>query len=140
MALQWDASLSVGIELVDEQHQELFRQVNGLLDALAKGQAKEELCRLLTFLGKYTIDHFGAEERLMSQYKYPLSIAHKKQHSDFIDAFLKLKVEFDKRGSTGEVSMKLDRFVCQWLREHIGGSDVALGEFLRGAGAKETRA
>lgn len=139
MALQWDKSLSVGVRLIDDQHQELFRQVNGLLEALAKNQGKEELGKLLGFLGKYTIDHFGAEERLMAQYKYPEAPKHKQQHADFVAAFLKLKAEFDKAGATPNVSITLNRFVCNWLREHIGGSDTALGKFLKAAGAKEAR-
>lgn len=137
MALQWDKSLSVGVRLIDDQHQELFRQVNGLLDALMKNQGKEELGKLLGFLGKYTIDHFGAEEKLMGQYKYPDAPKHKQQHADFVQAFLKLKAEFDKSGPTPNVSITLNRFVCQWLKDHIGGSDTALGKFLKVQGAKE---
>jgi hemerythrin len=139
MALKWDSSLSVGVKLIDDQHQELFRQVNGLLDALMKNQAKEELGKLLGFLGKYTVDHFGAEEKLMAQYKYPDAPAHKKQHADFVAAFLKLKAEFDARGATPTVSITLNKFVCQWLRDHIGGSDTALGKFLKASGAREAR-
>jgi len=140
MALVWDKSLSVGVKLIDEQHQELFRQVNGLLDALAKNQPSQELGRLLSFLGKYTDDHFAAEERLMGQYKYPAASAHKQLHADFVAAFLKLKAEFDLSGPTANVSITVSRFVCQWLREHIGGADAALGKFLHSAGAKEARA
>lgn len=140
MALQWDKTLSVGVKLVDEQHQELFRQVNGLLDALVKNQAREEIGRLLAFLGKYTVEHFGTEERLMAQYKYPDAPRHKQQHAEFVAAFLKLKGEFDEKGATPNVSITLNRFVCNWLREHIGLSDTALGKFLKTAGAREARA
>jgi len=139
MALQWDKSLSVGVKLVDDQHQELFRQVNSLLDALANNRAREEMGKMLAFLGKYTIDHFGTEERLMGRYRYPAAAAHKKQHADFVGSFLKLKADFDKNGPTGNVAIVLNRFVCQWLREHIGGMDKALGKFLQGAGAEEAR-
>lgn len=137
MALVWDKSLAVGVKIIDEQHQELFRKVNGLLEALLKNQGKEELGRMLGFLGTYTIDHFAAEEKLMAQYKYPEAAKHKQQHTAFVDAFLKLKAEFDKSGPTANVSITLNRFVCQWLRDHIGATDTALAKFLRTAGAKE---
>jgi hemerythrin len=140
MALQWDKSLSVGVKLIDDQHQELFRQVNGLLEALMKNQGKEQLGKLLGFLGKYTVEHFGAEERLMGQYKYPDAPKHKQQHAEFVAAFLKLKAEFDAKGATPNVSITLNKFVCDWLRTHIGGSDTALGKFLKASNAKEARA
>ena len=140
MALTWDKSLAVGVKFIDDQHQELFRQVNGLLEAILKNQGKEEVGKLLAFLGKYTVEHFGAEEKVMFQYKYPDLNKHTKQHADFIAAFTKLKGEFDKLGATPNVSITLNRFVCQWLRDHIGGTDTALGKFLQQAGAKEVSA
>ncbi len=139
MAIQWDPKLSVGVRLIDEQHQELFRRVNALLGAMEQNHGKEVVDKTLGFLAQYVKDHFGAEERLMAQYKYPDAATHKKQHADFVAAFLKLKAEFDARGATPTVSITLNKFVCQWLREHIGGSDTALGKFLKVAGAKEAR-
>jgi hemerythrin-like metal-binding protein len=139
MAIQWDKSLAVGVKLVDEQHQELFRMVNGLMEALLKGQSKVELENLLGFLGRYVVDHFGTEEKLMAQYRYPDAPKHKQQHADFVQTFLGVKAEFEKTGATATVSIAVNKVVCTWLREHIGGSDVALGKFLRTAGAKEAQ-
>jgi hemerythrin len=137
MAIQWDKSLAVGVKLVDAQHQELFRMVDGLMEALVKGQPKAELEKLLAFLGTYVVQHFGTEEKLMAQYRYPEAAAHKQQHADFVKTFMTVKAEFDKTGATAPVSIAVNKVVCTWLREHIGRSDVALGKFLRTAGAKE---
>lgn len=137
MALQWDRSLSVGVKLIDEQHQELFRMVNGLIEAMMKNQGKAELEKLLSFLGTYVVQHFGAEEKLMAQYRYPDAVRHKQQHADFIKTFTGVKAEFDKLGATPNVSIAVNKVVCSWLKEHIGGADTALGKFLRTAGAKE---
>jgi hemerythrin-like metal-binding protein len=139
MAIQWDKSLAVGVKLVDEQHQELFRMVNGLMEALVKGQTKWELENLLAFLGRYVVDHFGTEEKLMAQYKYPDAPKHKQQHADFVKTFLAVKTDFEKTGASAPVSIAVNKVVCTWLREHIGGSDIALGKFLRSAGAKEAQ-
>ena len=100
MALTWDKSLAVGVKFIDEQHQELFRQVNALLEAILKNQGKEEVGKLLAFLGKYTVEHFGAEEKVMFQYKYPDLIKHTKQHADFIAA-LSAAVHSAQRSSSG---------------------------------------
>ncbi len=140
MGIQWDRTLSVGVKMIDEQHQELFRRVNTLLDAMMKGQGKPEIEKLLQFLSGYVVEHFGAEEKLMAQYKYPGLPVHKQQHVDFVKKLGELKGEFDKHGATGDVSITLNRFVGTWLRDHIGSQDTALGKFLHAQGAKETRA
>ncbi len=140
MGIQWDRTLSVGVKLIDEQHQELFRRVNTLLEAMMKGQGKPEIEKLLQFLASYVVEHFGAEEKLMAQYKYPGVAAHKQQHVDFVKQFGELKAKFDQVGATGDVTITLNRFVGTWLRDHIGSQDTALGKFLQAAGAKETRA
>jgi hemerythrin len=137
MALTWDKSLAVGVKSIDTQHQELFRQVNALLEAMMKGQGKPEIEKLLGFLAGYVVDHFAGEEKLMAQYKYPAAAAHKQQHVDFVKKFGELKGEFDKHGATSDVTITLNRFVCGWLREHIGTTDTALGKFLQQANARE---
>jgi hemerythrin len=137
MGLQWDRSLAVGVKLLDEQHQELFRRVDGLLLAVMKGQGKPEIERLFQFLGGYVVEHFGAEEKLMAQYRYSAMASHKQMHADFVKKFGELKAAFDKDPGAGEVSIGLNRFVGSWLREHIGSVDTALGKHLKAVGAKE---
>jgi len=137
MALTWDKSLTVGVKSIDSQHQELFRQANALLEAMMKGQGKPEIERMLGFLARYVIDHFAGEEKLMAQYRYPATAAHKQQHLDFVKRFGELKGEFDRLGATGEIAIGLNRFVCGWLREHICTTDTALGRFLQQADARE---
>lgn len=130
MAIQWDPKLSVGVRLIDEQHQELFRRVNSLLASMEQNHGKEAVDKTLAFLAQYVKDHFGAEERLMQQYRYPDAVAHKGQHEAFIRTFLELKAEYDKSGPTNGLAVKLNRTVCGWLRQHIGATDKALGTFL----------
>jgi hemerythrin len=137
MALKWDKSLAVGVKIIDSQHQELFRRVDALLEAMMKGEGKPHIEKLLQFLATYVLEHFAAEEKLMQQYRYPQAAAHKQQHVDFVKKFGELKGVFDKEGPTGDVSIGLNRFVCGWLRDHIGTTDTAFGKFLRSSGAKE---
>ena len=49
MLLQWTTALSVGVDEIDAQHQELFRRVDRLLDAMARND-RSEAARLLEFL------------------------------------------------------------------------------------------
>jgi len=140
MALVWDKSLAVGVKLIDEQHQELFRRVNTLLESMLKNQGKPEIERLLGFLAQYVVDHFAAEEKLMAQYRYPGAAPHRQAHVDFVKKFGELKAAFDAQGATPTVTIELNRFVGGWLREHIGRVDTALGKFLHEVKAAEATA
>ncbi|MFT3916633.1 MAG: bacteriohemerythrin [Anaeromyxobacteraceae bacterium] len=140
MALQWDRSLAVGVKLIDEQHQELFRRVNTLLESMLKNQGKGEIEKLIGFLAQYVVDHFAAEEKMMTQYRYPDLAKHRQAHADFVKRFGELKAAFDKDGATPTVTIELNRFVGGWLREHIGRTDTALGKFLHQVNATEAHA
>ncbi len=137
MKLAWDPKLAIGVRLIDQQHQELFRQVDVLLQALEANRAKEESGKILAFLGKYVVEHFAAEERLMATHAYPQAPGHKQQHVDFIKTFGELKAEFDKAGPSVGLAIKLNRIVTGWLRQHIGTTDLALGQFLKAKGQAE---
>ena len=69
--MPWHPSLSVGIELIDEQHKEWFKRAEDLFEAGKKGQAKEYIGELLGFLDQYTKKHFADEERYMLSINYP---------------------------------------------------------------------
>lgn len=139
MAIQWDPSLSVGVKQIDEQHQELFRRVNELVDAMHRGQSKAQLGEMLSFLSVYVVQHFGAEEKLMSERWYPGAGAHRRQHADFVKTLGRVKADFDARGATSQLAIAVNTFVCTWLREHVAGSDRELGRFLEAAGAPLAR-
>jgi len=130
MAIKWDKSLAVGVQLIDEQHQELFRRVNALLEAMLAAKGKDEIGKLLAFLKDYVVEHFGAEQALMLKHRYPAFAQHKAQHDDFVKTFLEVASEFEKKGATGGIAIKLNSFLGAWLRDHIGSTDMALGKFL----------
>lgn len=131
MAIQWDQSLSVGIDEIDNQHKELFNRVNALLDACNQGKGKQVVGEIIDFLGDYVITHFGAEERYMQQYNYPDYDAHKAMHDGFIDSFGQLKKKFESEGPGIQLVLQTNRTVVDWLIKHIGNTDKALGAFLK---------
>jgi len=130
MAIQWDKSLAVGVKIIDEQHQELFRRVNALLEAMLQAKGKDEIGKLIAFLKDYVVEHFGAEQKLMTQHRYPALAQHKAQHDAFVKTFLEVATEFEQKGASGGMAIKLNSFLGAWLRDHIGSSDTALGKFL----------
>lgn len=75
---KWDDSYRTGHVLVDRQHQELFRMVNELHDAIIEGKGNDVLAPTLKKLAKYTVEHFRDEEVLMASINYPMLVPHKK--------------------------------------------------------------
>ena len=130
MGIVWDPKLAVGVRVIDEQHQELFRQVNALLQAMEQGKGREVIANLLAYLKSYVVEHFGAEQKLMTQHRYPEQVAHEEQHDGFVRTFLELSSEFEKTGPTITLALKVNTLVCPWLRLHVGTSDRKLGQFL----------
>ncbi|MHB9035807.1 MAG: hemerythrin domain-containing protein, partial [Armatimonadota bacterium] len=58
MAVQWTPDLAVGVREIDDQHRELFKRVNDLLEAMSKGKGRDEIAKVVAFLGNYVVTHF----------------------------------------------------------------------------------
>jgi hemerythrin len=131
MAILWTEALAVGVEEIDRQHKGLFEQVDRLLVAAQKGAGQEELGNLLDFLGRYVVEHFGTEERFMAQYDYPESMTHKRQHADFVEYYKDVRARIDKEGASLSTLLQVQKYVVDWLNNHIRKSDKALGAYLK---------
>jgi hemerythrin len=129
MALGWTPELSVGNEEIDAQHRELFRRAARLLDGLHRGEP-EEIGGLVDFLHEYAITHFGTEEDLMREARFPGYARHKAEHDRFVSDLLALAGETDEKGSGPFTSLKASHWLTEWLRDHVSGTDAELGKFL----------
>lgn len=129
MAIEWNRNLSTGVEWQDRHHKELFKRVNGLLDAMSVGMGKDELDRVFRFLDSYFVVHFDAEEQAMSKYGYPHAVEHLCEHTGFIESVASLRHEF-AGGPTAVLVVKVQKLVVDWLINHIGGEDKRLGSHI----------
>lgn len=127
----WTPKYAVGHELIDAQHQQLFQRADALLEAMHEGRAGEELGHLLDFLGRYVVEHFGSEERLMEDAKYPGTARHKADHAEFVRRFQENVDTFRKKGATSLVVLDLRDMLRGWLVNHVCTTDVKLAGFLR---------
>jgi len=131
--MKWTEDLSVGVEVIDAQHRELFDAINAVLEAAEAGREQQEVVALMEFLDEYVANHFGLEEMYMRRYVYPGYPHHKAQHTGFVSDFFDLREELARDGVTPALSGKVTRRVSDWLVDHIGRVDRALGSFLREA-------
>ncbi len=130
MAIEWTTDLSVGFAPVDEQHQELFRRVDGLCNAMEGNIENDVVDRTLRFLESYVIEHFDTEEVYMRAVDFPDLDTHKAEHRKFIETFNWLKREHSNEGPSPSLATRLEESVCGWLRSHINEKDKALALYL----------
>jgi hemerythrin-like metal-binding protein len=128
MAIEWGQQLSTGVPWQDREHKEFFKRLNELVSAIERGEGEEEVGRLFKFLDDYMVTHFHHEEQAMSRYGYPDILTHLEEHTHFIDDLSRLKKESLQCGS-GLAEQVRSRLV-DWLVDHIGSTDKALGAFL----------
>lgn len=131
MAIEWNSSLSVGVEELDNQHKELFRQINELIDACHKGKGPEAVGEVLTFLDSYVRLHFGTEENYMRKYDFPGFEEHRLQHQEFMANLSEVRRRFTQEGPGVHIVVITNRILAGWLNTHIRRSDKVLGEHIR---------
>jgi len=129
--LEFDPLLLTGVDDIDRQHREIFARVGALLDAARNHRSKEEVLRMVDFLGGYAVEHFAAEEREMERSGYPKAEAHRLEHRQFAKELEVLRQELATEGPTVLFIIRVGNRVTEWLREHIYRTDRLLGEWLR---------
>jgi hemerythrin len=131
MGIPWTPALAIGVPEIDQQHQELFIRIDRLVLGITRGDP-EELGRTLEFLEQYVYRHFGDEERWMIRSAYPDYLRHKGEHERFIRDFEHMKMEYAEKGPSVLTGMRVNNWIAEWLKRHIGRSDMELGRYLAG--------
>lgn len=130
--MHWSPNLSVGIEFMDSEHQQLMGAINELHEQLSGGRQEDQVSALGDLL-RQTREHFEHEERTMRDNHY----RHFEQHKRLHDALLEELQEFRDRSASQGMQAGTERdFLKDWLLEHILESDKHLGGFLEGVDAK----
>lgn len=130
----WTDDLSVGVELIDEQHKKLIEHLNNLTKAVEQHQGPFEIPDILSFLIDYTDFHFSMEERNMEAHGYPDFEAHKAKHDEFKAILADMESEFRDDGPTAILAESIDTLLVSWLLKHIRVVDVELGAFFESNG------
>lgn len=132
--VQWTDNMSVGIELIDKQHQMLIQHLNNLIKSLEPNQGLTEVANTLSFLIDYTHFHFSEEEKHMAANKYSELDQHKMKHDEFKTTLTNLEEEFKEDGATHVLADSINTLLVNWLIKHICNVDVEFGAFLKNNG------
>jgi hemerythrin-like metal-binding protein len=128
--MDWDSSLSVGINEIDEQHMMIMYRVKELCQAIDRDEDTSILYDTLNFLINYAEHHFATEEKLMLEVEYPGYEAHKAKHEEFKISVKGMGQDLIEKGATDELADRIDVFLINWVLDHIKGVDQEMGAFL----------
>ena len=129
-----DAKYSIGIAEIDRQHQKLFALFSQLYEAIQEGHAAEVIDSVLTKLVDYTAYHFAHEEKLLRLHGYADEQPHHAEHAKLAEQAKALAARL--RSGRGDVTLPTLQFLCDWLRQHILGSDRKFAPFLIAKGVR----
>ena len=129
--IKWDDSLSVGIDLIDEQHKMLIQRIKDLSEAVNSSRGAGQTGKTLGFMIDYTEFHFSTEEKHMIEADYAGYEFHRQQHEEFKSTLNEMVVEFEEDGATAQLSEWVNNYLINWLVKHIKSIDTKLSEFLR---------
>jgi hemerythrin len=132
--IKWDDSLSVSVNLIDEQHKMLIKRIKELFDAVNSSRGAIEIGKTLGFMIDYTEFHFSTEEKHMAELGYPGFDVHRKQHDDFKSTLNEMVMEFEEDGATAQLGEWVNQYLINWLVDHIKSIDTKLADFLHDKG------
>ncbi|MCL2007062.1 MAG: bacteriohemerythrin [Treponema sp.] len=128
--IEWNARLTHGVQLIDDQHEKLVHLTNTL--HLACLQDKETAMRCFVEVAREAVNyvhyHFTTEEHMMRFLMYPNYYAHRKEHELFIKEILRQTQRFAEHKSL--VPNRFVQFLKDWILSHIAVCDKSLAEHI----------
>ena len=137
MPILWDEKLRLGDTAIDEQHENIFKQLSILSTAIKEGSCEKEVDEILVYLNNYASSHFSDEERLMTQYRYPDMEEHLQQHDQFKENVSQLLEMVTSSVPTKEVAIKIDAALIRYTINHVRKLDSQLVDFIKSSRASE---
>jgi hemerythrin len=121
--VQWDASYSVGNEVLDRQHQKLLSLCNDMAECIAADR-QEALFRfheILYQLTQYAREHFKTEENLLEKCGFSGLAAQFAEHG----AYEEKMADWAFSATMDSIDMtEVQRYLAAWWRDHILLTDM----------------
>lgn len=121
-----------GIELIDEEHKQLFAYANEAYELLQDEFIPDKYDRIADILQElrdYTKKHFSDEEAYMESINYKRIFTQKVQHQFFIDKLDGIDMDsIDAGENQDEAIADILSFLTDWLIHHILEVDTLIGK------------
>jgi len=132
--MPWTDELSIGIDLIDEQHRWLVDSTNALHDEISRPEpSRAAIGEILFGLVDYTMNHFIVEEELFQRYGYDSEAAHKAEHNAFTASVTRLLDRHEAGEAVDEEALTL---LKDWLTHHILKVDKAYVPWMKENGIR----
>ena len=125
----WKESLRIGVDLIDEQHKELFRITGELLKEFRGGGEHKETCAsTVLFLKNYAIKHFSEEEAYQKSVGYQGFDEHVKLHDKFRETVFRHEQKMLASDYADKDVKEFTGMLIAWLLYHISDADQKFGK------------
>lgn len=125
----WDASMSVGIAEMDDDHRVLLGLISEFSEASYDPDAYAALSSYLDALDLYTASHLAREERMLEAVAYPDLARHRLSHDEFRGQCEAFKRQLEDDAEALEPA-EVERYLVDWWTRHILGEDMAYKPFV----------
>ena len=123
--------MSVGVALLDSDHQALIHLINRLHEYLETEEEPAVLEEIFETLVAYIDYHFAREEKVMDACEYPLADSHKEEHLGFTQEIRYIRDRYVK-GGDADIGQGLLDFLRNWLTHHILIQDMDYKAYAEG--------
>lgn len=138
--VMWKEKYKIGVELIDQQHEELFKRVSDFIRSVqSKGEWEDKLVKVketLVFMQEYVVTHFDDEEIYQQSINYPEYEKHKDIHKKFKSAISDYVKRFEDEGYTEQLIQEFGGKLMAWLIRHVAGDDQKIGDYVRNQGSE----
>ena len=132
--IEWSDKFSVGVAVLDEQHQILVGMINKLIETPYQASNSAVIAESLDGMIQYAINHFETEEGLLRTHAYPDFQSQKEQHIEFIKRTAEYcKVE-EGTVVVDNFSESLLMYLREWWVDHILIDDMKYKSFFADQG------
>ena len=138
--MMWKDKYKIGVELIDQQHKELFRRVSDFTETIRNEENWEDkldkVKETMVFMQEYVIAHFDAEEAYQEEINYPDIENHKEAHAKFKEGINDYVKIFEEEGFNEAKIQEFGGRLMTWLIMHVGRTDQKIGEYVRSKGGQ----
>ncbi len=126
--LSWSNQYLIGNELVDAEHEQLFRLLNDFHTRWVDARDRQDIAKVLNQLIVYAQLHFRHEEKIMADTCFPKLAEHQQIHEAMVDTIFHLQKSYEEANL--RLEMDTMKFVKSWLVGHILENDYLFRDFL----------
>ncbi len=137
----WKDKYKLGVQLIDDQHEELFQKVTRFVEIVRKPipweEKLENIHETLDFMKNYVVTHFQAEEGFQKKIGYTGYEEHKKIHDEMVQFVLDTESKFMNDGYNEQLMQQFAGKLLAWLINHVLSDDQKIAVFAKEKGVED---